>query len=396
MLLFLLLLSFACTPDPGLFPGRDRSRTEEWPRIRKDGLDTDETRPPDTLVYVLAVEYPESYDWERDTASGSAECRLSLYLGKEQILSLKAGAVEGISPDPDMARIRDGHLYTDFSTDTETLIKKDGVELFRYSGRESIRGFLVRGDHVHTLGQSRSGSGFSYRIDGKEIFRRDIGTVLGDGDHPGFDGGALWEEDGRICFSFVRKETEGLTVFLVADGEVEREDRLPGTVLVHDQRRIGGVLYRVENRKGGQPNPVIVSGDRERYGLPFAGTAARKCLIYRNGKDISVTGYFRINGEDLPYYWIDGSWKPATPRETASIFFGEGELAILHRDRFLFKGQVTPLITRQRLISPRCITVTGGRLYAALTGKPCSLYAGDFRFDYPIHGFLSAVHVEIR
>ena len=61
-------------------------------------------------------------------------------------------------------RIREGHLYTDNLDGTETVIRRDGEELFRYPGRESLRGFLLVGGKVHTLGQNLDGDGFAYRI----------------------------------------------------------------------------------------------------------------------------------------------------------------------------------------------------------------------------------------
>ena len=41
-------------------------------------------------------------------------------------MKLPVGEEYHISPDPDMHRVIEGHLYTDYSTDKETIIKKDG------------------------------------------------------------------------------------------------------------------------------------------------------------------------------------------------------------------------------------------------------------------------------
>jgi hypothetical protein len=74
-----------------------------------------------------------------------------------------------------MHRIIDGHLYTDYSSDSVTIIKKDGKPLLTYPAAEMICDFQVRGDEVHTLGHSRDGGGFSYRVNGRTILERTAG-----------------------------------------------------------------------------------------------------------------------------------------------------------------------------------------------------------------------------
>ena len=88
--------------------------------------------------YVTGVEYPDGYDWMADLGSDADGAVLFLMNGDERIVELPVGYDSCISADADMHRCIDGHLYTDFSTDRETVIKMDGIELLRYPGREMI------------------------------------------------------------------------------------------------------------------------------------------------------------------------------------------------------------------------------------------------------------------
>ena len=55
--------------------------------------------------------------------------------GMAFILKIPVGDDYMVSDDPDMHRVLNGHLYTDFATDSETILKKDGKPLFSFDGR---------------------------------------------------------------------------------------------------------------------------------------------------------------------------------------------------------------------------------------------------------------------
>ena len=169
----LTLLAAACIREP-LFPGTPRSSREPGGGRRKDTTATDKPLSGEH-VYLTAVRFPDGYAWDLDTCAVDGEVWIDLYRDGERVRSLPAGP----SVHPDMHRYTGGHLYTDWSTDTETVVFRDGAELFRFEGREALRGFLVREDGVHTLGQDRDGSGFTYRIDGRIQYRSETGAVLG-------------------------------------------------------------------------------------------------------------------------------------------------------------------------------------------------------------------------
>ena len=128
-----------------------------------------------SITYVSALDYPEGYDWNQDEEKGSVKCSLVVFAGELPVLKVPVGDEYKVSPDPDMHRISDGHLYTDYSTEAETFFKKDGKPLFSYPGPEMITAFEEIDGAIHTIGHSRSGAGFSYRVNGEVVLQRPSG-----------------------------------------------------------------------------------------------------------------------------------------------------------------------------------------------------------------------------
>ncbi len=153
--------------------------------------DPDEFPEQDDTLYFTALEYPEGYDWVHDAHKGKVKCTLFVEKEGERILEVPIGDAYETASDFDMHRFIKGHLYTDYATRTETVIKKDGVDLFRYPGREFMRGFLVSesGD-VYTVCRPMpgDGDGFVFRKNGQALLSVDVGTVLSD----------IIEENGHI------------------------------------------------------------------------------------------------------------------------------------------------------------------------------------------------------
>lgn len=396
--LFLLpvFLILGCRPE-SLHLARNRSETGSGDRSRHT---VDPEIPPasypDTLVYVSAVEFPEGYDWQRDSAYGKVPCQLSLFLGGERILSIPAGPGSGISPDADRMRIREGHLYTDNLDGTETVIRRDGEELFRYPGRESLRGFLLVGGKVHTLGQNLDGDGFAYRIDGRPILQKDEGTLVGTEDHPAFEGGALYVSSGKVCFSYTRETTLSREIILVEDGRATRSEPCPEALWVHDQRLLDGVLYRVEKRSAAEKDPTLVMDGQSLHPDFWYRGDSRKCLIFPSEDGAVVLGFSRPKGLDVPYIWIRGSGIPVARRtdvtmllyEKGTVAYMAPGVAVVGEKQISFPGKL-------RLYSRKCASLLDGKLYLALTGDPNRLISDGKECDIPIHGFLTGVRVEV-
>ena len=169
----------------------------------------------DTSVYVSAVIVPDEYDWHRDTACGAASCSLVLIKDGVPCLSIPTGAAAEVSTDPDTHHLLEGHLYTEFSTSSETVIRCDGHELLRYPGREVLMGLLVDSTGVYTLGRNRDSDGFCFRRNGESLLRQDTGLVFGDFSRSSYGRtGALYRDGGAVCFCFRNSSS----CYVVRDG----------------------------------------------------------------------------------------------------------------------------------------------------------------------------------
>lgn len=221
-----LALAAACTLE-----NTGRTRLEAFPdrysvRPRGEG-DGHAAVAMDTVVYVAAVDYPEGYDWRRDTSNGAVTGRLVLYRDGVQVLSVPAGAGCRVSLDHDLHHLAGRHLYTEYCTADGTAIGRDGEELFSYPGREFLCGLLVEGSDVLTLGQSRSGSGFSLRLNGEELMSRQDGTVASHiSDNARYPSGALYRDRGHLYFSYYKDDPQGggRSWYIVEDGVETKVD----------------------------------------------------------------------------------------------------------------------------------------------------------------------------
>ena len=164
----------ACVREP-LLPGIPRSALEPGSHSRSDTSSIQEKTPSGEHVYLTAVRFPEGFNWELDTCAVDGTVLIDLYRDGEISRSVPAGE----SLYPDRHRAAGGHLYADYTTASQTVVTRDGTELFRFDGREALKGFLVREDGVHTLGQDCDGKGFTYRVDGRTVYRSETGEGLG-------------------------------------------------------------------------------------------------------------------------------------------------------------------------------------------------------------------------
>ena len=193
-LLILLLIIPACNKGDGRRDNRDphegHSSQRNPPEFFKDS------------ILITGVEYPHGYDWVRDMAHNSVKADILLFRGPREQLRIPCGGDSPWPTDPDCHRIWDGHLYTFATGDGCTIVGRDGEEVLRYSGAESIRGFAIDEGQILTLGQSIDGHGLSFRRDGRVLFLSDEGTVVGSLDQGVPRSGALYSDNGHWYFSF--------------------------------------------------------------------------------------------------------------------------------------------------------------------------------------------------
>lgn len=304
----IFLLSACQLLDSAAFPSRRRGSCLPQPTYYSDTsrIPAGDTTLPewktrrDTNLYFSAVIVPSGYDWHRDSACGASECRLVLYKNYKEIASVKTGSAECVSTDPDTHHILNGHLYTEYSSLKETVIKKDGAELFRYSGREFLKGMLCREDELWTLGQDRSGEGFCLRKNGEEIFRSNRGEVFGDLHlNPG---GGLYTDNGRICFCYCIKSASGTLLYRVSDALETPVDNF--SYKVHDLRVYDGdvaLLVSPSEQAGPQ---IIYRGVTEEV-WNGSGVALTEGYLLATPQGLGAAG-FLSNGLRYPLtfsYW---------------------------------------------------------------------------------------------
>ena len=390
----LALLAAACIRDP-LFPGTPRSSHEPGAGRRTDSTGTDK-RPPEEHVWLTAVRFPDGFAWDLDTCAVDGEVWIDLYRDGEKVRSQPAGA----SVHPDMHRYTGGHLYTDWSTDTETVLSRDGAELFRFEGREAIRGFLVREDGVHTLGQDRDGSGFTYRIDGRTLYRSETGAVLGGPDAPGSAGGALTEYGEDVFYVCCLPSERGKEYHVMRNAE--RYQSFPTSEWTLDVLFSGGKVARVLSK----PRSLVLEVDGKETRLPLNGREV--CLWSRLAaweEDVVALVCAQAAGAKRFFLQTAGG-KSFTPfsGETVSDVLSDGErmgwtvtdgrgdlLRVRWSDGGVTEG------TGGFLVSGRCALLRGGRLFLALTGRdgaPNRLQEDGVHTDFPFNGYFTSVTVE--
>lgn len=184
---------------------------DKYKSIRQNGKDSIRTGiPPDTVVLVSGVGFDEGYDWRKDSLYGSASGRIFLLRNGEVVMDIEAGGNSHASTAPDKHHLVGEHLFTEFCDVSGTYIGKDGQELFSYPGRESLRGLVIEGDDVYTLGQGLDGQGLALRRNGETIFASKNGNIAGQMlDDPDYPSGALYMDSGHMYFCYWRPETSG-------------------------------------------------------------------------------------------------------------------------------------------------------------------------------------------
>lgn len=252
------------------------------------------------VCYMTAFDYKKGYDWKADPSRESVRCSLVVYADGEMIMKVPVGDVYEISADPDMHRIIDGHLYTDYSTETETVIKKNGETLFRYPERESICGMVVRSGDVYTLGQSRDGNGFAYRRNGEILFARQTGTVMGQ----------LRNASDSLCFAYYDRIQS-------ADGGVERyysvcEGKMSQVAVRDDIRKVWDIISSGTSvvclaTLVGVETPVIFIDDRMTALNIQKGVTVVSASLFESADRIGAEIIYRSGNNLYTLLWFNGS-----------------------------------------------------------------------------------------
>ena len=373
----------------------------------------------DTLLYMSAVRVPEGYDWRRDTACGVDGCTLLLLRSHiqgdsitvpETVLSIPAGRRERVSADADLHHIIGCHLYTEFSDVSRTSVARDGIIVVEYPDREVLQGLLPLESSIWTLGRNLRG-GFTLRKDGAVIYRQDSGTVFGGFNEPGYGPtGALYEDLGQVCFSFMKSVGGRRSVYIVRDGE--------------DTLLLSTTVSLPLDAKSLDGKDALVSKGAEGTVLQWDGESrdmtVRELLDWQSGGILSCDGKPLFAGT---FRWSDGGG----PSFMGGVFKGNGAHCELgygsdriycSRSHYFGVGEDTQgfvycqgideygkvYVAQYQdepcyLFSASCATLEGGDWYVALTpwrdGGRTFVLCRHGRKEMDVNGFLSGVAVEI-
>lgn len=395
-LIGLALLATACFRDP-LFSGTPRSSHEPHSgRHRADSSHADDVIPPGEHVYLTAVRFPDGFAWQEDTCAVNGQVWIDLYRDGTLVRSVPAGG----SVHPDMHRYTGGHLYTDYSTDTETVVSRDGVEMFRFEGREALRGFLVLEDGVHTLGQDRDGEGFTYRVDGRIVFRSETGNVLGSTDVPGVPCGALAEYGENVCYACRLPSERGSQYRVMLGGEVLHSMQEANYVQAFGF--LNGKVCRIQSAT----RRTLFSVDGKETSLAIQG--GERILWCRLAAwDEDVLALVCVTGPNGRRYFLqssNGKTFNGNNGETVGDILAEakrmgwtvtGTRGDLLRIRWS-DGTATEAVGGY-LVSGRCALLKNGHLLLALTGRdgaPNRFQMDAKTTDIPFNGYFTSVTVE--
>lgn len=324
---------------------------------------------PDTSIFISAVRCEPGYDWRRDTAYGVSSSELLLMHDGEVIVCVPTSAAAHVCTEPDMHHIIGGHLYTEFSNGTRTYIGRDGEELFSFEGREFLKGLCEKDGKVYTLSEKRSGKGFSFRENGTVIISSSSGDILGSFSEPSYRGtGALYLDDGKVCFTY----SSGSSLFkqfnLVRDGEESSPGRGPNIL---DVRSVQGKDVVAKTSFSGmvwsnariwpESDGYLISGD-----ALYNGSRCSGILDTRNGE-------FKVLGPaGLLIYYKNGMSAAMDPGSMEGCFFFPGACADMLGSNLA--KVITPLDT----------------------GRPPYLDTGDRIEKYEgFNGFLTGLSTEI-
>ena len=262
-------------------------------------------------LYITGVEYPEGYDWRHSIGTNDDIGKLFLMKGKERIMELPVGQGNCISSDADMHRCIGGHLYTDFSTDTETVIKCDGTERFRYSGREMIADMAVITGEVHTLGMPRSGNGLTYRINGNIIIHK-RNAVLMSGFH---------QSGKELFFSCVEPSGSSAGApaeyYIIRNGTENMIQPPADAIGIDDARIIDGKLCMTARMRWGTAYSFIQGSHTTPYQIRN-GYSISGCRIIYGGGNIFTFGEAISGYRQEGWIWSNGYIVASTDGMTKS------------------------------------------------------------------------------
>lgn len=179
---------------------------------------------PDTLVLVSAAEFPSSYDWQRDSAFGAVNGTVYLFSNGKPVLAIPAGKGTKVDLSPDKHHIIGESLFTEYSDAFGTWISKDGEQICSWDTPEKLQGLLYRDGDLYTLGLELPGGAVIFRKNGAVVLKMSDAVLMGSFSSCSYPStGALYEDEGSVCFSYKTIYNGRETLYMVKDSRVEKQ-----------------------------------------------------------------------------------------------------------------------------------------------------------------------------
>ena len=352
--------------------------------------------PGEPGYYLAGLEYPPDYDWRKDPEYGTVDCRMFLIHDGVRVLEMDVGYDFCLSSDSDMSRCLEGHIFSDYSTDSETVIKKDGTELFRYPGREMITGFLMSGGDIHTLGEPREGDGWTYRINGNIYASSETGIPVTD----------LYVDGGFPTFGYRVHADDFYGMeggyFIFQNGRTLRIPEPARNARIIDFRLFHNSLYilYLDEEAGAS---ISINGENRLLELPegseyssLSGFVCDDASIYAFGKVKDASGNI------ISLLWKDSSVCLAfSPGIDMLACYPDGDNlgAVGHQDSVpvcYFNGEYTFLPSGYSILSEDFADFSDGRyclflLPSDIPGKPLYVVDGVVEEVDIVNGYLFAI-----
>lgn len=383
----LCLLSFGACSGVDAVSNFNPARGEAYPENPCGAPYVDPDDAVDTLLLISAVTMARNYDWHRDTAMGNAEGTLVVLRNMEVKVMVPVGASNWVSSDPDTHHFVDGHLFTEFSSGTQTVIKKDGAEVARYDGREYLLGLYPKDGDVYTVSADRSGNGFSYRKNGKILLSSPTGTVYGDMQDTSYpESGALYEDSGKLCFSYYETYYGQRLPHIVIDGEDKSVEMGTFSHSPVDIKIIGGLpraLFVFDDFSFEFDDGI----DYTLLGNGYVWSAETRIYPLEGHVGVAGPGVSRYSPDRQ--YWL--SWEEGVDEIWKRTYTGKEYLYWKNGEKTFFPLELDDWYVFTR----NCAAIYDGVQYQALTpkkgGKPV-IRCGDNDIKVNVDGYLTGIY----
>ncbi len=348
---------------------------------------------PESVCYVTAFDYRDGYDWKSDPEKGTVKCSVVLFAGTKPVLKVPVGDMYEMSSDSRRHRVINGVLYSDYTDGQTTVVKRNGEELYRYEGAETVEKMLLHEGSVHTLCIPAEGSGFSYRIDGCPVMTRSSGTF--------FDHLVSYRDTVSFCFSHPVNSAEGPAegYYVARNGTVERI--WPGDVFkVWDLCPLDGCIGMIMTVSEGEA-PVMVCGEERNVVNYFRILDIVYCRFI-DSERVFANLRCRLSGYMTDFYWTgDGDWDTYRFTETLSCLYADENRTYAvknlsdEEEGLIFYGRRAITMPPDYYAGNRnCMAVIGEVQYVGLTssvrGRP--LLWSNLRTDtLNVNGYISSV-----